>query len=85
MSLPERRKPFEEMSKDELIGILHKVRTQTLQLAQEKKLAVDTCETLAHEKEDIKNKAMTLIRICKDLESENNNMQQFRQSFFSFL
>ena len=61
---------MEDMTKDELIAMFHKVRVQTVQIAKEKKQAVESLEAVTKEKEDIRSKALVIIQRCKDLEEK---------------
>jgi arsenate reductase-like glutaredoxin family protein len=58
----ERRRPMEEMSKEELIAMFQKVRTQTLQIAREKKTAVENFEICSREKDEIRGKAIAVVQ-----------------------
>ncbi len=61
---------MEDMTKDELIAMFHKVRVQTVQIAKEKKQADESLEAVTKEKEDIRSKALVIIQRCKDLEEK---------------
>lgn len=75
---------MEEMSKDELIAMFHKVRAQTMQLAKEKKQAVENFEAVTKEREDIRSKALVIIQRCKDLEEKQAMNGMFKTKCESY-
>ena len=82
--IQERRKTMEEMSKDELIAMFHKVRAQTMQIAKEKKQAVESLEAVTKEREDIRSKALVIIQRCKDLEEKQATNGMFKTKCESY-
>lgn len=75
---------MEDMTKEELIAMFHKVRTQTMQIAKEKKQAVEGLEVCTKEKEDIRSKALVIIQRCKDLEEKQAANSVFKAKCESY-
>jgi hypothetical protein len=75
---------MEDMTKEELIAMFHKVRTQTMQIAKEKKQAVESLEVCTKEKEDIRSKALVIIQRCKDLEEKQAANSVFKAKCESY-
>ena len=75
---------MEDMTKDELIAMFHKVRVQTVQIAKEKKQAVEGLEVCTKEKEDIRSKALVIIQRCKDLEEKQAANSVFKAKCESY-
>lgn len=75
---------MEEMSKDELIAMFHKVRAQTMQIAKEKKQAIESLEAVTKEREDIRSKALVIIQRCKDLEEKQATNGMFKTKCESY-
>lgn len=54
---------------------MQKMRTQSLQVASEKKAALEQNETLVKEKDDLRQKALGLLQRCKDLEQKSSRCE----------
>ena len=68
------------MTKEELLEMFQKVRTQTLQ----KKQAVESLEVCALEKDEIRNKAIVVIQRCKDLEEKQASLIVYKSKCESY-
>lgn len=68
--MPERRKAMEDLSKEQLLAMFQKFRTQAGQLATEKKTALEMLEACNKEKEEVKAKALAILRRVKELEEK---------------
>ena len=74
----ERRRSMEEMSKEELIAMFHKVRAQTLQIATDKKQTQETLDSCMREKDELRNKALVIIQRCKELEEKQTLFNEYK-------
>ena len=63
------RKSMDDMSKDELKEFILKLRSHAKLIMGEKKIAEDLFSQATKEKEEFRQKAMNLLKRCKELES----------------
>ncbi|KAJ1442646.1 hypothetical protein B484DRAFT_476196, partial [Ochromonadaceae sp. CCMP2298] len=75
----ERRRPIEEMSRDELVAMFPKVRAQMLQIARDKKQAVENFEACSREKDEMRTKAIAVVQRCKGLEEKMASYNQLKE------
>jgi chromosome segregation ATPase len=66
----DKKKSIEDMSKEELLQLFQKIRAQTLQIANEKKEATGSLEKCQIERDDLKSKALQVVKKCKELEEK---------------
>lgn len=66
----DRRRTIEDLSKEELLALFQKIKFQTLQISNDKKVAVQQAEYYRNERDDLKLKAQQLVLRCKDLEEK---------------
>lgn len=66
-----KKKSLEELSKEELLLVLDKLKIKTLQLSQSNTELKQQCENLQNEKEEIRKKAQQVVLHCKELERTN--------------
>jgi hypothetical protein len=76
---------MEDMSKEELIAMFQKVRVQTMQIAADKKTAVDSLESCTREKDELRNKALLVIQRCKELEEKLSLLNDYKTKCESYV
>jgi vacuolar-type H+-ATPase subunit I/STV1 len=79
---PERRKPMEEMTKDELIAMFGKFKAHSAKLLDEKKKYLELYENCCKERDDMKMKAVSLLKRVKELEEERNSSKTLGSTEF---
>eukprot|EP01036_Dinobryon_divergens_P028627 gene28627-37606_t len=77
--IPERRKAIEDLSKEELISMLYKLRTQAGTLATERKTAYEMLAACKKEKEEVMNKTLAVVRKAREQEEKRSEGEKFTQ------
>ena len=61
---------LESLSKEDLISMLQKIRAHAQQIQAEKKIAEELYSTTTKEKDELKVKAIGVLKRCKELEEQ---------------
>jgi hypothetical protein len=64
------RRRIEDMSKEDLLEIIQKLKTYSQQATSDKKSAEEANAQITREKEEIREKAMALLKRCRELEGK---------------
>jgi len=84
VALPERRRAMEDMSKDQLIAMFQKFRSQAGLLASEKKHALDMFEACSKEKDELVAKAKSIIKRMRELEERQHDYDALKLRLLEF-
>lgn len=78
-STPSRRK-VEDLTKEELLEMLNKLKTYSQKATEDKKNAEESYDKSIREKEELKEKAMILLKRCRDLELKSKEFDTFKSN-----
>lgn len=78
------RRRIEGLPREDLVEMFLKLEMYSILTAAEKTAAVESCSQINLEKEKIKEKALTLLKRCRDLEGKQDEIEELKNQVHAY-